>query len=341
MAKIIKMSDKLNEQYTHYRKKSIFWFIMVGVFFVTFAVLGPIITQKTFSTVGMLPIMGMFLFSGFMGGRANQKANSYKAGVEGEAATASIVASLPQSFVGIMNLDIVYEGKSSELDLVIVGPTGVYIVETKNMNGTIVGHVDNPQWVQKKIGQKGTPYSKNFYSPVKQVGTHVYRLAHLLRDNRFNVHVNSFVYFANPDAVVQIVGQNPNIPVLNSIANGGSDILRLITNQPQCLSNEQVNGIVSFLCGKNAPVGAAAPMAMTTQAPVMRSSTQPTPAAPPKAHAPAVQKPAQPVTAPVIPPVISSSGAAQQSINTNFCSKCGSKLQSGAVFCAVCGNKVK
>ncbi len=317
MARIITKNDKLSAQYNKYRKRMITWYALCGVFFVSFAIIGPISLLSKFSVFITLPIMLLFAGCGFMGGFSKQKADSYKAGVEGERATASIIAALPQSYVGIRNLDIVYQGQKSELDMVVVGPTGVFVIETKNLNGTIIGNADNPQWTQKKVGQGGTPYSKNFYSPIKQVGTHVYRLAHHLRDNRFNVHVNSMVYFANPDAAVQIIGQNPNIPVLSAIGNGASEILGIISNRPCCLTDEQVNTIVNLLCN-NTAVSVTAPM----PTPVVQSV---------------------PVTAPVIPPVVTSSASAtpiQQSNTANFCIKCGNKLQSGDVFCSVCGNKV-
>ena len=165
MAKIITMSDKLTAQYHKYRKRTVLWYVLCGIVFVTFGLIGAIFVTSTFSLLPMFPIMGAFLLFGFLGARSNQKAEAYKAGVEGEIATASIIASLPQNYVGIRNLEIAYEGHKSELDMVVIGPTGVFIIETKNTNGTIVGHYDNPQWTQKKIGQNGTPYSKNFTTP--------------------------------------------------------------------------------------------------------------------------------------------------------------------------------
>ena len=56
-----------------------------------------------------------------------------------------------------------------ECDFVIVGENGVFLVECKNYNGTLVGDADNNEWTLEKIGQKGGEYSKQIRNPIKQV----------------------------------------------------------------------------------------------------------------------------------------------------------------------------
>ena len=245
MARITRKNDDLLNKYYKYNKKKINAYIICGISF--FFWMLNVIFINSFN-----PILIFVLFVGFGGGGAlggymKQKADSYKSGVDGENATAQIIASLPDTYTGFQNIRITFEGKTSELDMVVVGPTGVFVIETKNMNGTIVGNYDNPQWVQKKVGQQGTPYSKNFYNPIKQVGTHVYRLANYLRNNGCAVHVNDMVYFSNPDTAVQLLGTQPKTPVFTALGNSAREICDYILENEQQISENVVCQICELL----------------------------------------------------------------------------------------------
>jgi len=245
MAKIVRKNDDLQRQYMKYKEEQKRAFIISGISF--FLWMLNVIFFHSFN-----PIVIFVLFVGFGGGAAagrylKQKAEIYRSGAEGENATAEIIASLPDTYCGFQNVKITFDGKMSELDMVVVGPTGVFIIETKNLNGTIVGNYDNPQWVQKKIGQQGTPYSKSFYNPTKQVGTHVYRLANYLRSNGCSVHVNDMVYFSNPDTVVQLLGTPTKTPVFSALGNSGRDICNYILRNEQQISENVVYQIKRLL----------------------------------------------------------------------------------------------
>lgn len=128
-----------------------------------------------------------------------------------------------------------------------------FIIETKNMNGTIVGNYDAQYWTQRKIGRNGTPYSGQLYSPVKQVKTHVYRLANYLRKENINVFVDAMVYFSNPNSVVQVTGFSAGTPVFSALGNGSEEICHQILCSDQKLSPEvlaKVNTLLEALAAK-------------------------------------------------------------------------------------------
>jgi len=235
MAQIIKKNDDLAQKYATFRTLSIVGFAVCIICFVTFAV-----TMSNFEFGGSVLLILGFGGGGLLGGLMGQKASVYASGIQGENATAEIVRMLPEQYFGVQNLQVTFDGKTSELDMVVVGPTGVFIIETKNMKGTIVGNYDSPQWSQRKVGQNGTPYSKSFYNPIKQVGTHVYRLANHLRANGINVRIESMVYFSNPDAEIQLLGTPAQTPVFSALANGTGDLHRFIMERDKKLTGEQV-----------------------------------------------------------------------------------------------------
>lgn len=152
---------------------------------------------------------------------------------------------LPGNYTVIQNVKVSYDGKTSEIDNVVVGRTGVFIIEVKNMKGNILGDCASRQWSQIKIDQYDIEHQKEFYSPIKQVGTHIYRLANYLRDNRIFTHINGAVYFANRQTRVHLNGKENDIPVFTYKSTNA--LINYITSGEEALNNKQIEKIISLL----------------------------------------------------------------------------------------------
>lgn len=119
-----------------------------------------------------------------------------QAGLEGEDAALKLLSRLSNDYHIYTNLLIPYDGKISETDLIVVAPHGVTIVEVKNYKDVLLGDWSDEQlWLEKKRGSEN--YTNQIYNPVRQVGTHVYRLSHYLREHGVDAWVNSCVLFVN------------------------------------------------------------------------------------------------------------------------------------------------
>lgn len=245
MAQIIKKCSDLETNYLKFNSRfKIALFVCIGCFAGLFLV-GY--TFNAFVSPITIPIFIAFFISSVVAALSKQKANIYYYGLQGESVTAEVIHSLPHNYFGVQNLKVTYKGETSELDMVVVGPTGVFVVETKNQNGTVVGNYAATHWTQHKVGRKGTPYSKNFYSPVKQVGTHVYRLANYLRSNGIKVFVNSAVYFSNADTAVNLSGTPSQTPVFAAITGGAVKLKNYITVGSEVLSADEINKVIKLL----------------------------------------------------------------------------------------------
>ena len=121
------------------------------------------------------------------------------AGVHAEDSVRNMLMGLPDGYNVISTAIVSHDGEKSEMDLIVVGPTGVFIVEVKNITGKIVGRESDTNWRQYKTFRKGGGVSNEFYSPVKQVRTHAYRLKSFLKGNRIDVWVQEMVYLWNPN----------------------------------------------------------------------------------------------------------------------------------------------
>ena len=246
MAQVVRKSKALAAGFLKYRAIGIAAYIACAACFILFAV-----NMFSFNFKLLLPLMVGMGVCGVIGGKMMQKANTLGSGLEGEGVTAQIIERLPETFCGFQNLTVTFDGEESELDMVVVGLSGVFVIETKNMNGTICGDGESKTWTQHKVGQQGTPYSRDFYSPVKQVGTHVYRLANYLRQNGFAVHVDKMVFFSNPETQLALTNVPPHTPVFDARHNGAEKMLQHIYAQPQKLSREELLRLVLFLDGKD------------------------------------------------------------------------------------------
>lgn len=83
----------------------------------------------------------------------------------------------------INNLMIVNEGKSSQIDHLVINRTGIFVIETKNYSGRIYGQEDQREWTQ--VLQYGKVKNK-FYNPIMQNRTHIYALSKVIgRNNCF------------------------------------------------------------------------------------------------------------------------------------------------------------
>ena len=80
----------------------------------------------------------------------------------------------------INNLMFFNEGKTIQIDHLIVSNFGIFVIETKNYSGTIYGN-ENSKEFKQYLGSK----INNFYSPIKQNAGHIYNLSQVLGGNLY------------------------------------------------------------------------------------------------------------------------------------------------------------
>lgn len=98
-----------------------------------------------------------------MRGKAPRRRNTYKSqnamnriakksGVMGETTVASVLSMLSQEYIVFNNVLLKWKSRqgmrSSQIDHVIVSPYGLFVIETKNHKGVILGDIQNEVWTQ-------------------------------------------------------------------------------------------------------------------------------------------------------------------------------------------------
>lgn len=246
MAKIVKKNNHLENEYSNAKNSkqsamlSSFMLILLSI--VCFFIYARL--DSLFFLVGAAFMFIIGAISFLLINPSDYSEQSILAsGIAGESLTADLLRELPKDYTVYQDVVVKYDGRESEIDNIVVGSTGVFVIETKNHNGTIIGSYEDKDWLQKKIGRGGTPYESSFYSPVKQVGTHIFRLKNLLKKNDVRVYINGIVYFSNPQADVIINGAPDDVPVFSASNGGNRALLEYILNGNSNLSDTMIKKI--------------------------------------------------------------------------------------------------
>ncbi|NYB52405.1 MAG: NERD domain-containing protein [Methanobacteriaceae archaeon] len=125
---------------------------------------------------------------------SRQKGYSWEKGLEGENLVSNYLNTLPKDFF-VFN-DVNLPGKGGNIDHIVVGPTGIYVIETKNYSGRY--RIKGNQWLYYKHGQ----YIEIKNNPGIQVRRNTLNLIDFLNQRGISTKktwITSLVAFNCPD----------------------------------------------------------------------------------------------------------------------------------------------
>jgi hypothetical protein len=96
------------------------------------------------------------------------------------------------------------DGKSSQIDHILINRYGIFVIETKNYSGRIYGNDNQQEWTQ--VLQYGKVKHK-LYNPVKQNATHIYRLKTVLGNAPFHsvvVFTQNNTHYITSDSTIPL-----------------------------------------------------------------------------------------------------------------------------------------
>lgn len=156
-------------------------------------------------------------------------------GAKGEYSVARLLRKLNQNQYNIFNnIYIQSNGKSTQIDHLVVSVYGIFVIETKNFSGWIHGSEKSEYWTQSFYKEK-----REFRNPIKQNWAHIYFLKEILSHFN-NVKYHSIIVFVGKAQLKNIYS---NIPVIQK-----NELLKTIKqNEVPCLSIDQVEHIANHL----------------------------------------------------------------------------------------------
>lgn len=126
-----------------------------------------------------------------------------KAGIEGEHSLAFWLKRIVKRHDGVLLKNVVLPlyDKTTEIDLIVIAPEGVVIIENKHYSGTIKGKADERYWVQDKQGSR----RRKFYNPIMQNQGHIKCLIHHLKKAGIkDIWIDNIVTFSCENGVLRV-----------------------------------------------------------------------------------------------------------------------------------------
>lgn len=184
----------------------IFFVFSVPISYLNLAFVQPkiyntfILGYSFLKTIGWLASLFMLVVFWLLFTKLDQRIAGYK----GEALGQKELKKLKKyGYKVFANMKLKHNNDQSEMDFIVVGSNGIFIVEVKNIKGTIVGDSRDEQLIQVKKTKYNT-YENRFYNPIKQVNTHVYKLSKYLKDNGMNHWIEGYVYFPKKHSKIHV-----------------------------------------------------------------------------------------------------------------------------------------
>lgn len=108
------------------------------------------------------------------------------------------------------------DGRTSQIDHILINEFGIFVVETKNYSGNVYGGLTHQNWLQYVGNRK-----ESFYNPVMQNETHIKRLREVLCiEHLYQYKIYSIVVFvqnnANKIDIANVINLSDLIPYINS-----------------------------------------------------------------------------------------------------------------------------
>lgn len=133
------------------------------------------------------------------------------------------------------------DGTTTEVDLLIVNATGIYVFESKNYSGWIFGDEKSKMWTQSLKGGK----KNKFFNPIWQNKGHISALDNYL-NNQFSDAFYSYIIFSERCELKKVNFSSPNVSIIkrNKLIRDFKKHISVVANR---LSTEEVQEIYSKL----------------------------------------------------------------------------------------------
>ena len=103
-------------------------------------------------------------------------------------------------------------GETTEIDVLMIYKSGLYVFESKNYSGWIFGNEKGKTWTQT-LPQGRRSHKEHFLNPVMQNNLHIKWLKNLLQDETIPMH--SVIVFSERCILKKVDITSPNVAVIN------------------------------------------------------------------------------------------------------------------------------
>lgn len=172
-----------------------------------------------------------------------KKYKKFLAGAKGEKSLLKQLKKLPNNYYVFTNFRIKKKHCIDEIDFIVVGENGVFVLEAKNHVGRISGNSEASHWRQEKKKYKGKIKVQAMTNPIKQTKKHMGNVAQMLTKQNFYLYICGIVVFTNPNAF--ITAQSKDVFMIKGCKRVNQFILSFCPRKK--LETAEVAAIVQYL----------------------------------------------------------------------------------------------
>ena len=136
------------------------------------------------------------------------------------------------------------DGRTTEIDVLMIHQSGVYVFESKNYTGWIYGSSKRENWTQCiKPSEEAKTIKYKFFNPIMQNNLHVKHLEHFI-DSKIHKHIYPVVVFGD-----KCVLKNIELDDYSQVVVKRQDIKRFFKSQfkNQVIDSQMINEIYDSL----------------------------------------------------------------------------------------------
>ena len=236
--KILKLSG------THLKRKAyqylilgiVCLFVLVVIFLTTDPILPLYFDLGRYNAVRalvmMFPLFGILVFFRLHRG--------YQRGFEGEKEVTQLLSSTLSDDYFLINDVQLVAGKRSNIDHIVLGPTGIFVLETKNHSGKIICYEDSWTGIGQNPSTQARVNALRVYKVIKASGIFVSKLP----------WVQAIVVFANKKVALDIRKKPDNVKVLKI-----DELTNYIIQETRRLSAQEIELISKEILNVHANLG--------------------------------------------------------------------------------------
>lgn len=135
------------------------------------------------------------------------------------------------------------DGTTTEIDVILIHSTGIFVIESKNYSGWIFGSENGKTWTQTLQNGRGKARKEHFYNPIMQNNTHIKSLKKVIGNH---VPVYSVIAFSERCTLKSVTIESADVKVINR--QHISETVKYMGNRSiQALSKMDVERIYEML----------------------------------------------------------------------------------------------
>ncbi len=134
--------------------------------------------------------------------------------------------------------------ETTEIDVLMISPKGIFVFESKNYSGWIFGSENQKNWYQTLPAGRGRSHKEHFYNPIMQNRSHIKHLKAFLGTD---IPIRSIIVFSDRCTLKNVKTTSNDISVINRY--NVKPVVSTICNQLQesLLSEEEIHSIYDKL----------------------------------------------------------------------------------------------